>query len=111
MQDKLIITTKLKQTREYIDKVVTNYPNKEVVLKNQIEESCFNLIRLSYKANLYKELNIMKDIIIEIRMLEYYMKISLEKTLISFKKCEIIGNYLLEIIKMANSWLIREKSK
>ena len=53
----------------------------------------------------------MKESVIKIRMIEYYLKISLDKKIISFKKYENIGNYLLEINKMINSWILYEKSK
>ena len=53
----------------------------------------------------------MKEAIAKIRMLEYYVKISLEKKLLSFKKYENIGKYLLEINKMIVTWAENEKSK
>lgn len=53
----------------------------------------------------------MKDIIVQINMLEYYIKISLDKKIISYKKYEYIGNYLLEINKMIKSWIYGEKSR
>lgn len=53
----------------------------------------------------------MKDIIVQINMLEYYIKISLDKKIISYKKYENIGNYLLEINKMIKSWIYGEKSR
>jgi hypothetical protein len=53
----------------------------------------------------------MKESIVKIRMIEYYIKISLEKKFISFKKYENIGNNLLEINKMINSWCLNEKNK
>jgi len=44
-------------------------------------------------------------------MLEYYITKSLKKKIINFKKYEIIGNYLLEINKMVNAWIINETKK
>ena len=53
----------------------------------------------------------MKESIVKIRMIEYYIKISLNKKIISFKKYENIGKYLLEINKMINMWALNEKIK
>lgn len=44
-------------------------------------------------------------------MINYFVKVSLDKKLISFKKYEIIGKHLLEINKMTNTWLKHEKEK
>ena len=43
-------------------------------------------------------------------MLDYYMYLSYKNSIITKKKYEVISNYLLELIKMINSW-INEKSK
>lgn len=53
----------------------------------------------------------MKESLVKIRMIEYYIKISLEKKIISFKKYENIGKFLLEINKMINVWALNEKNK
>lgn len=111
MQDRLLIATKVKKTIEYIEKVTNNYPHTEQVLKNKIIDSCYELLRLTYKANIYKEINCMKDILINIRMIEYYTKKSLDKKILNFKKYENIGGYLLEINKMVNKWIKSEKDK
>ena len=111
MQDKLLIITKVKKTIDYLEKVVINYPHTEVILKNEIINNLYELLELTYRANIFKEEKYMKEIIVKIRMLEYYIKKSLDKKIISFKKYEIIGNHFLKIIKMVNSWILSEKNK
>jgi len=111
MQDKLLIITKIKKTISYVENVLINFPKTEYVLKNNIISSFFELLELIYKANIHKDIFFMKESIVKIRMIEYYIKISLEKKLISFKKYENIGKYLLEINKMINAWAINEKDK
>ena len=44
-------------------------------------------------------------------MIEFYTKLSVDNKLISYKKFNNIGSYLLEINKMVNSWIINEKSR
>lgn len=111
MQDKLLIITKIKKTINYVNDVLINYPKSEYILKNNISDSFYNLLELIYRANIHKDIFYMKESVIKIRMIEYYLKISLDKKIISFKKYENIGNYLLEINKMINSWILYEKSK
>ena len=111
MQDKFIIALKIKKTIEYVKKTVDNYPHGYVVLKNNIMDSFYTLLRLSYKASIYKEINIMKDIIVEIKMIEYFVKVSYKYKLISYKKFENIGKYLLEINAMVYSWIKNETDR
>lgn len=111
MQDKFIIALKIKKTIEYVKKTVDNYPHSYVVLKNNIMDSFYTLLRLSYKASIHKDIIIMKDIVVEIKMIEYYIKVSYKYKLISCKKIENIGKYLLEINAMVNSWIKNETTK
>ena len=60
---------------------------------------------------MYQNIEYMKEIIVRISMLEFFLKVSLDKKLISFKKYEIVGIYLLDTVKMVNSWIKNEKSK
>ncbi len=111
MQDKLLIVTKTKKNIEYIENVITNFPKTEVILKNKLITSYYELLELVYRANIYKETIYMKEILVKIKMIEYYVKISLNKKIINFRKYEVIGNNLLELNKMINSWIMYEKSK
>ena len=111
MQDKLLIIAKIKKTIEYVDKVLVNYPKVEYVLRNNIANTFYILLENVYRSNIYKDTNYMKESIVNIKMIEYYIKVSLDKKLLSYKKFENIGKYLLEINKMINSWIIYEKSR
>ena len=111
MHDKLLISIKVKKTIEYIEKVTKKYPKIEYVLKNKILDACYELLELTYKANIYHDKKYMKEILVKIRIIEYFVKKSIDKKLINFKKYENIGNHLLEINKMVNSWILCEKIK
>lgn len=109
MQDRLIIATKVKKTIEYIEKITLNYPHNENNLKNKIINESYELLELVYMANIEKIY--MKHICVKIKMIDYLLKRSCDRKLISLKKYEIIGNYLLEINKMINVWIKNEKNK
>ena len=105
MSKPFLITEKIKKTNTYIENSVYNFPHRYNILRNNINSTCYSILELSYKANVYKDINNMKDIIIKIRMLEYYLKVANDNLLISFKKFENIGYYLLDINKMINAWI------
>lgn len=105
MQDKLIIITRIKRTIEYVSKSLDNYPHRHIELKRRIINDLFDLLEICYLANNYykKEENQMKCMV-KISMIDYYLKISYKKDLISKKKYEGISRHLLEINKMITSW-------
>lgn len=111
MQDKLIISIKIKKTIEFVRKTTYNYSHEYKFLKDNIMNAFYDLLKLSYKANIYKDLNTKKDIIVNIKMIEYYIKVSCDYQLISYKKFKRIGDYLLEINKMVCGWMNYEESR
>ena len=113
MKDKLLIITKIKQTIEYIDKTISNFPNKENNLKTRINNTMYELLENTYNGNINKN-DIRKKYqnktIINLRMLDYYLKLSMNKKIISLKKYTTIGNYLLEINDLIIIWIRNEKN-
>ena len=98
MKDSLIIASKYKKTIEYIFKITDNYPHKELELKSRIINTSYDTLELIYKSD-------KKSIIPKLKMLDYYLKLSYDKKIISKRKYEVISNYLLEIVKMVFGWV------
>lgn len=112
MNDRLLIITKLKKTIEYIDKILDNYPHKYIELKQRLIDSLFDLLEIAYLANINIDRNNNKGkCIVKLEMVDYYLKLSYKKEIISKKKFESISNHLLEIKKMLFSWKNYEESK
>lgn len=113
MKDKLLIITKIKNTIEYIDKTISNFPNKERDLKSRIINTMYNLLEDTYYGNLNKD-NIRREyqnkIVIDLRMLDYYLKLSMNKKIISLKKYTNTGNFLLGINDLIVIWVRNEKN-
>jgi len=103
------------KTINYINKLLINYPNKEIVLKNNIEKNNYDWIESIFAFNINDSWRIkekyLKDILIKLSMCEFYIKISYEKKIISKKKFIVIGNYLLEIRRMVYGLKKREESE
>ncbi|MBP3920073.1 MAG: ATP-binding protein [Bacilli bacterium] len=62
MQDRLLIVTKVKKSIDYIEKIISNYPHKEMVLKNKIIASYYDLLEIVYKVNIHKEEFYMREV-------------------------------------------------
>ena len=103
-----------KKTIAYINKQLVNYPKTEVVLKQNIEKNMYEIIELifSYSISDIERIKIkyIKDLIIKLSMLDFYMATSFEKRIISKKKFESIAMFIVEIRKIAYG-IIRNEVK
>lgn len=109
------LLSNLEKTINYINKELLNYPKYDVVLRNNIESTMYNLVELihSYRIttnNRVKEKNLY-DFIIKLSMLDYYIRISYEKRIINSHKLVVITNFLIEIRKIVYGVIRSEKSK
>ena len=103
-----------KKTIAYINKQLINYPKSEVVLKQNIERTMYEIIELifSYSINdiLRIKIKYLKDLIIKLSMLDFYISTSFDKRIISKKKYESTSLYIIEIRKIAYGLVRNEKS-
>lgn len=111
MQDKLKIAITAKKTIKYIEKNIDNFPNSHIVLKQRILDSLYDILENIYRANINRDINIKKEIIVQIQMLNFYLKESLDKELISKKKFLSYSSHLLELHNMIVSWFKYEESE
>lgn len=112
MNDKLLIITKIKRTIEYIDKSLENYPHKYMEIKRKLIDNLFELLEYSYMANNDLDRYDNQSIcIVKVEMIDYYLKLSYKKDIISKKKYESISKHLIELSKMLFSWRSYEESK
>ena len=109
--DNLILARTTRKTIRYIEKNTENFPKEYNVLKNKIVDSCYSILENIYRANIFQDINDKKEIVVNIRMLNFYLEESLNKELISKKKFENYTNYLIEIDKMTRSWFKYEESR
>lgn len=111
MQDKLKIAILAKKTIKYIEKNIDNIPNSHIVLKQRILNSLYDILENIYRANINQEVNVKKEIIVQIQMLNFYLKECLDKELISKKKFLSYSSHLLELHTMVISWFKYEESE
>ena len=103
-----------KKTIAYINKQLINYPKSEMVLKQNMEKNMYEIIELifSYSISDVERIKIkyLKDLIIKLSMLDFYVATSFEKRIISKKKFESTAMYIVEIRKIAYG-LVRNEAK
>jgi hypothetical protein len=109
--ERLLIASSTRKTIRYVERNVSNFPNKYSVLKNKIIQSCYSILENIYRANIFQDKNDKKEIIVHINMLNFYLEEALRKKLISPKKFESYVKHLIEIDKMTRSWLNYEVNK
>lgn len=105
MNSNFALLNNSKKTIAFINKQLINYPKSEVVLKNNIEKNMYEIIELifSYSISDIERIKIkyLKDLIIKLSMLDFYIATSFEKRIISKKKFESTAMYIIEIRKIA----------
>lgn len=92
------------KTINYVNKLLINFPNKEVVLKHNIEKNNYDIIELIFAYNINDSNRIkdkyLKDLLVKLSMMDFYLRISYDKKLISKHQYEVVVRFLMEIKKM-----------
>ena len=74
MQDNLLIARSVRKTINYVEKNIYNFPNEYKVLKERIINSCYDILENVYRANLDQNITSKREVLVQIRMLNYYLK-------------------------------------
>lgn len=117
IHENLIIAKQARKTIRYIEKNAINFPTQYKVLRDRIIDSCYSMLELIYRTNIFQDIKDKKDkkdkkeIVIKIQMLNFYLEEALHKELIKNKKFESYVNHLIDIDKMVRSWFSYETSK
>lgn len=113
--DNFIIFNKVKWLINYTDTYILNSFNKvhnsiKVRLQDNLYGLMDNLIRNSVNVGNIRS-KYLKEMLINIYLLDLYIGISLEKKIIKKKRFNSFVNSLNELKKMINSWSMNEKKK
>ena len=108
--EKLIIAKVAKKTLRYIEKNAENFPNKYIVLRNKIIESCYDILKWIYRANIFGNINDKKEIVVEKQMLNFYLEEAMNKKILTHKKLMSYTSYLTELDMMVRLWFRYEAS-
>ena len=105
MNSNFFLLNKCYQTIDYYNKILINYPKTEVLLKQSIEKTYYEMIENLFSFNINSSDRIkqkyLKDFLVKVSMLDFYTRISNSKKVISKRQYEVIGNRITELRKMA----------
>lgn len=114
LNDNFKLLSNTEKTIDFINKQLVNFPKTEYLLKENIEKSMYGLIKAIFSYRIEDisriKLKYLKDLLIDLSMLDYYVRLSYKKKIISQKKLLQISNFLLEIKKISYGVIRNEKS-
>ena len=88
--EKLKILELVKELNEVVDKYLVNFPNREIELKRKIKETCYELLLITYEANVtrneMKKIDIQERAIALIKLIDYLINVCYDKQIINGKK-------------------------
>ena len=98
-----------------IDKELSNFPKKDIELKNRIRTNSYDLLELCYEANTTSNLEnkkkLLEKVIAKIKILDFLLNLCYDKMIINNKKYIKLGNRIEDIIKYTNGWIKSIKQK
>lgn len=93
----------------YLDNMLENFPKKDMEISRAIKEESYEMLKLAYSANVATELEERKknleQIIVRVKLLDFFMNMAYDKKIINQKKYLKIGQKLDDIIKYTTGWL------
>ena len=99
----------IRQSIIYLDKMLENFPKKDLEISRKIKEESYEMLKLAYIANTtsdveYKRKNI-EEIIARIKLIDFLVNLSYDKKIINQAKYIKVGQRLDDIAKYATGWL------
>ena len=92
-----------------IDKELSNFPKKDIELKNRIRNNSYDLLELSYEANITSNIEnkeiLLEKIIAKIKVIDFLINLSYDKMIINSKKYIKFGEKIDDIIKYTTGWM------
>ena len=98
-----------------IDKYLVNFPNKEIELKRKIRESGYDLLCITYEANITEDVRKRRDLqdraIAIIKLLDFLINQCYDKQIINSKRYFRFGEALDNIVKYYAGWINSTKKQ
>ena len=108
MKDKFYIINLIKKLIQDFDKYLTNFPHKDIELKKEIMNTSYEILKITYEANITynkeKRIDIQDKIISNIKYLDFLINNCYDKQIINSKKYLRFGENLDYLSKYINGW-------
>lgn len=110
--NEFILLSKIKWLINYSDKyILSNFPKVHISLKIKLQDNLYDLLENAIRANINKG-NIrnkyQKEILVNLSILDYYIGLMLERTIIKKNRFNSFINALLDIRKITYGWIENE---
>ena len=108
-EEKFKIINFIRELIVYIDKNLDNFPKKDIELKNRIRNASYDLLELSYKANVttdkdYKK-RLLEEIIAKVRVVDFLLNLCYDKQIINNNRYIKFGQRIDDILKYSLGWM------
>lgn len=108
-EEKFKIINFIRELIVYIDSNLDNFPKKDIELKNRIRNASYDLLELSYKANVtinveYKK-SLLEDIVAKVKIIDFLLNLCYDKQIINNKKYVKFGQKIDDILKYTIGWM------
>ena len=108
-EDKFKVINFIRQLILAIDKELSNFPKKDIELKNRIRNNSYDILELSYEANTTSNIEnkeiLLEKIIAKIKILDFLLNLCYDKMIINNKKYIKFGEKIEDIIKYTIGWI------
>jgi len=107
------VAIKIKEIIYFFEDILINYPRKEYNLKNNILNTSYNLLELTYYTNALednRDIN-QKRMLSYVAMLDFYLEISYKNKCINLKVLKKGTKYLTDVRKLIYGWMKVNGSK
>lgn len=92
----------------YLDSLLDNFPKKDLELKNRIRNNSYDLLEISYEANLSNDKiereRLLSKAIAKVKILDFLINLCYDKQIINSKKYIRFGKSIDDITKYLVGW-------
>lgn len=92
-----------------VDKELSNFPKKDIELKNRIRKNSYDILELAYEANTTSDIEnkkaLLEKIIAKVKILDFLLNLCYDKMIVNNKKYIKLGERMDDIIKYTVGWI------
>lgn len=105
-EEKFKVINFIRELIVYVDNNLDNFPKKDIELKNRIRNITYDLLELSYIANITKDTkeSYIEQIIAKVKVVDFLLNLCYDKQIINSKRYTKFGEKLDDILKYAIGW-------
>lgn len=113
--EKFKIIELVKNMIKDVDSYIVNFPNKELELKRRLKDTTYELLLITYEANVTTDLGrkvmLQERAVALIKFLDFLINQCYEKQIINAKKYFRFGESLDNIVKYFSGWINSTKNE